>query len=218
MKMSRVFSPEDLRRIEEAVRDAEKRTSGEIVPYVVERSDGYADATWRGATLGALVAALGSAAAFHAVEVWGMPLALWIAAPAVLGAGLGLLASELAPPFKRLLVPRGVLAERVRERAAQAFLSEEVFATRERTGMLIFLSLFERRVVVTGDRGIAAKVRQEEWDGIVGGIVRGMREGKPGDALAAAIRECGDLLARHGVDVRPDDRDELANGLRLGKP
>jgi putative membrane protein len=218
MKVSRVFSPEDLRRVEESVRETEKRTSGEIVPFVVERSYGYADATWRASTLGALLAAVGAAAAAHAVEFWGVPLPLWIAGPAVLGAGIGFLACESLPPLKRFLIPGSVLGERVHERAAQAFLSEEVFATRDRTGVLIFLSLFERRVVVMGDKGIAAKVRQEEWDGIISGVVRGMREGKPGDALVAAVRECGGLLEHHGVAVRPDDRDELGDELRIGKP
>jgi putative membrane protein len=218
MKVSRVFAPEDLRRVEEAVRETETRTSGEIVPYVVERSDAYGGATWRASTLGGLLFATGTAAAVRAVEVWGVPLSLWIAGPAVLGAGIGYLACELIPTLKRLLIARSDLEERVHERAARAFLSEEVFATRDRTGLLIFLSLFERRVVVMGDRGIAAKVRQEEWDGIIGGVVRGMKEGKPGDALVAAVRECGGLLERHGVAVRPDDRDELGDGLRLGKP
>jgi len=218
MKVSRVFSPEDLRRVEEAVRESEKRTSGEIVPFVVERSDAYASATWRASTIGALLAAGATGAAVHAIEVWGTPLALWIAGPAVLGAGMGLLACQSIPALKRILIPRHLLTERVHERAGQAFLSEQVFATRERTGVLIFLSLFERRVVVMGDKGIAAKVRQEEWDGIIAGIVGGMKAGKPGDALVAAIRECGGLLERHGVEVRPDDRDELGDGLRIGKP
>ncbi len=218
MKVSRVFSPEDLRRIEDAVREAETRTSGEIVPFVVERSDAYSSATWRASTIGALAAALAAAAPFHAIEVWGVPLSLWIAGPTVLGAGIGFLAAEVAPALKRALIPRSVLAERVHERAAQAFLSEEVFATRERTGVLLFLSLFERRALVYGDKGIAAKVRQDEWDGIVDRLVRGMRAGGAGESLVAAIGDCSRLLERHGVEVRPDDRDELADGLRIGKP
>jgi putative membrane protein len=218
MKVNRVFSPEDFRRVEEAVQGAEKRTSGEIVPFVVERSDAYANATWRASTLGALLASLGTAAAIHWIEVWGVPLALWIAGPAVLGAGIGHLAAELVPAVKRALIPRRVLSERVEERAAQAFLSEEVFATRERTGVLIFLSLFERRALVMGDKGIAAKVRQEEWDGVIERLVRGMREGKPGEALVGAIESCSKLLEGRGVEIRADDRDELADGLRIGKP
>lgn len=218
MKVNRVFSPDDLRRIEEAVHETEKRTSGEIVPFVVERSDGYSSATWRASTLGALLAGLGTAAAVHGVEVWGVPLPLWIAGPPVLGAGLGHLACEWIPALKRLLIPRAVLEERVRERAEQAFLSEQVFATRDRSGVLLFLSLFERRVVVMGDKGIAAKVGQEEWDGIIATIVNGMRVGKPAGSLIEAIRTCGGLLERHGLGIRADDRDELPDGLRVGKP
>src|SRR5512134_597761 len=91
VRIERFFSQEDLRRIEEAVREAEGRTSGEIVPYAVERSDTYASATWRAATLGAFAGALLAAAAVHLAELWGLPPALWIAAPPLLGAGVGYL-------------------------------------------------------------------------------------------------------------------------------
>jgi putative membrane protein len=97
-------------------------------------------------------------------------------------------------------------------------LSEEVFATRDRSGVLLFLSLFERRAIVMGDKGIAARVRQEDWEGIIATIVRGMREGKPAESLIEAVRACGGLLERQGLAIRQDDRDELADGLRIGKP
>ena len=57
-----------------------------------------------------------------------------------------------------------------------------------------------------------------EWDGIVAGIVQGIRAGRPGAALLAAIRECGQILERHGVARRPDDVDELPNELRRERP
>jgi len=100
------------------------------------------------------------------------------------------------------------------QRATAAFVDQEVFRTRDRTGILIFLSLLERRVVVLADAGINARVPQVEWDAIVALVVAGMRQGQPGPALATAIRRSGDLLAAHRFERRPDDRDELADDLR----
>ena len=111
-------------------------------------------------------------------------------------------------------MPADVLTRRVRRRAAVAFLDEEVFNTEDRTGILIFLSLFERRVVVLGDAGINSKVGEEEWAAITDAIAAGIHAGRPGEALVEGIGACGRLLARRGVEIQPDDRNELRDDLR----
>lgn len=218
MTLDKFFGPGDRRRIEEAVREAERESAGEIVPYAVERSDAYAAAGWRAATLGSALGGVVAAAAFRLLDLWGAPLEIWIVAPAALGAAAGYLLASVSDPVRRRFVSTAEMAERVSERADEAFLEQEVFATRERTGILLFVSLFERRVVVRADRGIAARVEQSQWDAVVERIVAGIREGKPGESLARGISDCGDILARHGVERRADDRDELADGLRTGEP
>jgi len=108
----------------------------------------------------------------------------------------------------------GLLDLRTRQRAEMAFLEEEVFRTRQRTGILLFLSLFEHRVIVIGDSGINQQVQQSQWDGIVKTVAAGIHAGRPGEALVEGIRQCGELLERHGVAIQPDDSDELSNELR----
>jgi putative membrane protein len=114
-----------------------------------------------------------------------------------------------------LLIPAELAEVRVRRRAALAFLDEEVFRTRERTGILLFLSLFERRVVVLGDQGINRRVDPAEWQDLSDRLARGAQCGRPASALVTAIRQCGELLARRGVERREDDADELQDGLRM---
>lgn len=214
-KLEQFFSAADRAAIQEAVREVEQRTAGEIVPYAVEACDDYEVARWRAALFGALALAL-LAAVVHAVGgFWGTFLDLWIAVPPVVGAGLGYLAAVFVPGVRRMLVPRDVFDRAVAQRAATAFLHEEVFATRERTGILIFVALFERRVVVLGDSGINARVAQHEWDGIVAGVVAGIKAGTPGKALADGIRACAVFLERPGIQRRSDDVDELPDHLRL---
>jgi putative membrane protein len=213
---SLLFSEADLAAVRGAVAAAEKGTSGEIVPYVVPASDEYAGAVWKGATLGALAGALAAWALHRWGDLWGASRFLWMVVPPAAGAALGYLAAHLGP-LRRFLAGHHAIERRVQERAAAAFLEQEVFRTRDRTGILLFLSLFERRVVVLGDSGIHQQVKPGEWDVVVRHVVSGLGgsgAGNPTAALVAAIRECGEILARHGLPPRPDDADELPNDLR----
>lgn len=213
METDRFFSPADLEAIQTAVQEAEARTSGEIVPYVVERSDEYPTAAWKGAALGALLGPMVALALHRWTDLWGWPLGVWIALPAPLGGAVGYLLA-LLHPVRRWMAGEATLDARARRRAAVAFLEQEVFGTRERTGILLFVSLFERRVVLLADSGIHQQVEEEAWEEITRRLARGIREGRPGPAMVEAIRACGELLERHGVERRSDDRDELTNELR----
>jgi putative membrane protein len=212
-----LFSPDERNRITAAVREAELQTSGEIVPYVVERSDQYEEAEWRaGVMCGALTFA-GLTVVRSLAAAW-VPLDVMELGLSTLAAGAcGMLLVRIMPPLRRLFAGRQLLARRVEQRAAEAFISEEVFNTKGRTGILIFVSLFERRVLVVGDSGINAKVKKEEWDGVVQHVVAGIVAGKPADGLVDAIADCGVLLRKQGVARGKDDRDELSDALRVGK-
>jgi len=216
MQIDKLFSEADREAIRGAVREAEAGTSGEIVPYVVTASDAYTSAVWKGAALGALFGPLIALAWFRFGGTWGSHLDFWISLPAAAGGAAGYLLAELVPSVKRRLAGSEMLEARVRQSAGLAFLAEEVFRTRERTGILLFVSLFERRVVVLGDGGINRQVETSHWEGVVATVVAGIREGRPGTALAAGIRQCGELLNRFGVAIRPDDRNELPDELRRG--
>lgn len=205
----------DLEAIRAAVAEAEQKTSGEIVPYFVEESDAYPSALWKGTALGAFAGALAAEAVFFLVDLWNLT-PLWIAAPTAVGGALGFLLAAYVPAVKRWMAGDGLLDLRTRQRAEMAFLEEEVFHTRDRTGILLFLSLFEHRVIVIGDSGINQQVEQGQWDGIVKTVAAGIRAGRPGEALVEGIRQCGELLERHGVAIQPDDFDELSNELRRG--
>jgi putative membrane protein len=214
MDPRRLFSEADLDAIRAATGRAEGRTSGEIVPVVVGAADAYAEASWRAATAGAVLGSMAMAVAHAVLGRWGLSW-IEIVLPVLAGAVLGPLLVRWIGPCRRLLVDDDTMDLRVARRARQAFLEEEVFSTRDRTGILIFLALFERRVVVLGDAGINAVVDQDAWQGVVDTLVAGIRTGRPGPAVVEAIEACGGILDRHGLEVRPDDIDELRDGLRM---
>jgi putative membrane protein len=213
-RLDDLFSDAATDRIRTAVANAEKRTSGEIVPYVVEASDSYAGSCWLSALLGALGGPLVALALYEWFELWGVPPVVWLLGPVLAGTLVGYLAARWISPWRLWLVGEETLERRTRRRAAVAFLEEEVFRTRDRTGILIFLSLFERRVVVLGDEGIHRRVGQHEWQAIVERIVEGIRAGRPAEALIEAIGRCGEFLEERGVEIQPDDVDELSDELR----
>jgi putative membrane protein len=212
-----MFSEAEQEKIAASVREAEKVTSGEIVPYVVGQSDHYESAEWRAGALGGLLAFVGMTFLRYATGDWARFDPLMIAAATLLAGGAAMLAVRFLPGLKRLFAGSHLMARRVEQRAAEAFISEEVFATPKRTGILIFLSMMERRVLVLGDSGIHNKVRQDDWHDVISLVVEAIRTGKPADGLVEAIRRCGLLLAGQGVGRESGDRDELPDNLRIRK-
>ena len=212
------LSEADLDRVRVAVGEAEKRTGGEIVPFVVRQSGDYDVATWRAASVGALLAAAAALGVSSLYDGWGLSwlYASWaVEAATIAGGVVGALVGEYVPAVRRLLAGPGLLAETVHRRAAEAFLDEEVFGTRDRTGILLFVSLFEHRIEVVGDSGINAKVEAAEWVEVVDRVRAGIRQNDLAGGLVSAVDLCGDLLHRRGVALREDDADELSDGVRL---
>ena len=213
------FRERELQRIKDAVGQAEQRTSGEIVTYIVGECDAYPEAAWRAATLGALSGMGLGFAGQHYQDLIAAPLWVatlwWVLIPTVLGALLGLLLGSKVDAVRRRLVRPDILAHRVGLRAESAFLEEQVFETRERTGILLFVALFEHRVVVLGDEGINARVEEGEWSAIVEHMIADLKDSGPAEAVLRGVEDCGLLLERHGVVRRADDTDELDNQPRL---
>jgi len=213
--VSRHFTKADRERIRVAVADAERRTSGEIVPYVVEQSDAYEVAEWRGGALAGIATAMLFAALHELTSLW-LPLNFaGLVLVTIVAFVAAMLLVRFLAPLKRLLAGSTEMNHRVSQRAAEAFIAEEVFKTRDRTGILLFISLLEHRVLVVGDSGINAKVEKQDWDDVVATVIEGVKAGAAAEGLIKAIGMCGELLQRQGVRRSADDTDELSDGLRM---
>lgn len=200
----RTLSQGDRDALAEAVRAAEARTVGELVVVVVERSDRHPGAAWL-AALSFLV--LGSVL-LAAFLPWGDPFALL---SCQLGLGvLGYACARWLPDFTRAFVSEARAAEMAEEQAVQEFHAQALHRTEAATGVLLFVSLLERRVVVLADHGIAAVVPEETWDEVDRAVLDGVRAGSLRRGLEAAVRRTGDILAEH-FPWREGDRDELPN-------
>lgn len=192
------FSEADREAIRLATAAGERTTAGELVVYVTERCDPHPEVGWKAALIGGAVGALCAAAAVWRFGGWGAPDYAWM----LIGLQLGLLAGWIVSRFDsvaRQLIGDDALSSRVEGRAAEAFLEEQVFATRERTGVLIFVALFEHRVLVLADQGINERVDAAAWDDISNELALGIRRGTPARAVIHAVERCAALLSDHGV-------------------
>jgi len=209
------FTDAELEAIRAATQRAEEETGGELVCVIVNRSDTYLAPVWQAMALGA-VGGVAAAGMVHTItEIWGPNLLAWILLPALLGVILGSTTVWSLPPLRRWLVPAEVMRRRVDRRAATAFLDEEIFDTRDHTGVLLFVTLFEHQIRVLADRGVEAHVAAADWQPIVARLTNGLRSQSPGQAIVDAIDACGTLLVERGVSRRSDDRNELEDEPRL---
>jgi putative membrane protein len=222
-KASRFFSDAERELVEEAVALAELRTSGEIVPVVATSSGRYDRAEDLFGVLVALVALAGSWLLFQEFSVaegdWGQRLELTLGplqlVPIVLvGFVVGAILATLVPELRLPFIGRGEMEAEVERAARAAFQELRVRGTAGGTGVLIYLSLFERMVHVLGDEAISAQVEQERWQEVCDTVVAGVKNRRPAQGLGEGILSCGELLAEH-FPVEPGDRDELANALHI---
>jgi putative membrane protein len=110
--------------------------------------------------------------------------ALWpIAITPLLAALAGGMIVDAIAPLERALLPARVRDELVREAARAALYELGVHNTTGRTGVLVFVAVRERRVLLVGDLAIVARLGAK-------GLAR------HGDALGAQIPAGGEALGR----------------------
>ncbi|BCR03894.1 hypothetical protein DESUT3_09630 [Desulfuromonas versatilis] len=198
------FTEEEKHRIEMAVQEAESRTSGEIVPMLVDASYDYPRAEIVGGGIFATATA-------GLIAWWLGHSSMWVFLPMFLPLYfLFKLILRQSPGLKRRLIHPDEMAAEVEEKALLSFYEQGLQHTRDQTGVLILISLLEHRVFVLADRGINQRVPPETWDEMVRTITLGIRDGHACEALCAAIRHCGDLLEEQ-FPRKADDTDELPN-------
>jgi putative membrane protein len=219
---SQLFSESQKQQVNQAVRDAEKRTSAEIVPVVATASGRYdrpedVAGLWV-AIIGVIVAWRVLPAAQEAPGSWG-GWSHWynlgiLLAVIVTGFVLGAAVASRIHWLRRLFTSRKEMADEVAARAAEVFTSQGVFRTKGATGLVVYISLFERLARIQADRAVVEKLGMKALEGLAASLVERLRGGDLPTALSATIAAAGEQLAA----VLPrldDDTDELPNELVL---
>jgi putative membrane protein len=205
--------------ISKEVASAEAKTSGEIIPVIVRESSatGHVRLILSLLFLFILFACADVHKLIHEYFAW---TDTWWAPLAYLLSMLGLIALtwylmgflSRRPEIKRWFISVPDQIAQVNRRALLEFYLANLKGTEGHTGVLIFLSILERRAVVLADQGIAGKLPADAWDGVIQLVISGIKHNRPADGLLAGIERCGELLAEH-FPPRPGDKNELPNQL-----
>lgn len=201
------FTTDDHRIVTGAVSEAEKATDGEIVTIVTEESDHYGDIAWAISGFVALTALLvislfpeaylgildwinGGWSGIVALPYW----ALFIfTALKFFGTRLIL----LWKPLLFLLIPPPIKNARVRKRSVALFTVSTDHRTVGRTGILLYLSMREHRAEIVADNAIVEKVEPAVWGDAMVALIDLVRQGKPGEGMAEAVKQMGVVLSEH---------------------
>jgi putative membrane protein len=198
-----VLTNDDHAAVTAAIREAEKRTCGQIVCVLAHAASAYA----------------------HVPILWSSLLALFTPWPLIyftpwsvqrifLAQLIVFLVAALAfswAPLRILLVPRALQRVRAHRAALEQFVLRGISRTRNRCGVLVFVSLAERYARIIADEGVAEKVHASEWQAAIDALTMHMRDGRIAAGFIAAIERCGAVLAEHAP---PDgSRHELPDRL-----
>lgn len=210
-----LFTSEQKQQITEAVAALEKESSGELVLYYAKNSDYYQGAAWK---LTGIMGITFTLIAAFASYLWVLP-ALFTPIVLSLVIALVLVATYVLAtliPLLRVTITADVTVEhRVLTKARDMFLQEQVFNTVDRTGILIFISALERKVIVLGDSGINKKITQDDWKHVVELVVDGIKSKQMTDGILKAIEACKTLLLENGFSIKPNDTNELPDAIRI---
>jgi len=217
------FTSDQRKAIEEAVIEAEGKTSAEIVPVVAAASGRYDRpedivGLFLGVVLMAITWALLPVSAPSLTGSWesiSVPYHLpALIVAMVLGFILGAVIASRVEWLRMLFTPSDQMRDEVNARARQVFFDDRVHHTAGGTGVLFFVSLYERAAVVLADAAITEKLGQPAIDELCAELVRDIKDGDIAAALRASILNAGEKL--HAVLPRePGDVNELADTLVL---
>jgi putative membrane protein len=183
------FTKEQHEAVADAIRAAERRTCGQIVCVLARASSDYTHVPILWASALALITPwpLILFTPWSAQRIFLIQLAVFIVA--------GLIFS--LTPLRLALVPRALQRAQAHRTALEQFFIRRVSNTRNRAGVLIYVSLAEHYARIVSDQGIAEKVPKAEWQAAVDAMIGHMRTGDIAAGFIAAIERCGDVLAVH---------------------
>lgn len=199
-----LLKQQELQAISDAVTEAERHTDAELVTVLAHQSDDYRyiPTLWA-AVIALLVPAI----------VWFA--GLWLETLEILAVQLGcfFVLSMLfrVPVIMLYLIPRSVRNWRASNLARRQFLDNNLHHTEQECGVMIFVSEAEHYVEILADRGIDRHVSQEQWQGIIDGLVAAIKSGQTQQGLISCIHRCGELLAQHAPATKT--KNELPNHL-----
>lgn len=211
VSMKEPLSDQDRKHLDARVLDTEKRTGTQIVLSVIQRCDSYSELPWKAFAMGASTGGL-----IQLLLYWrfyecypDQPVLVMVA---------GMLACGALPALLTMMIPRfakcflsGFRAEaEVHQYAKSLFLDRELFSTRNRTGILLLVSLFERKVVILPDKGVYEHLKEEDIRSMIAVMTPFLKRNHISQAFDAGLDYLSGKLTKASQEAF---NDELTNEI-----
>lgn len=196
--------------IEARSAEVEARVGVQVVAAIVDKADSHVELPWKAFAIGAVLSGLTMVVADTLRPQWLTANAALVGAVTILGAGgASALLAVYFPAYARLFLRSTRRDSEVRRCAEAVFLRHELFRTRQRNGVLILVSCFERKVEILADTGLHPIVNEAEWRSVITRMTPLLRERRFADALLEGLTGAADLLAGKGLTAAPGADNEL---------
>ena len=202
-----MITTKDRAIIKELIQAAEKKTDSEMVPMVVLRSDNYPAAHFRLAIIVSFLFSLGLY--FSPLAIINPIYFLWIQIPGLI---LGYLLANISF-FARLMITKQEIEFEVTQRAIEAFFEHNLHTTQEHNGVLIFISILERKIKIITDVGVRQKVEQKIWDEIICDFTKNVNDNGFVEALKNTINSTSDILECYFPVTGKSKKNELRDDI-----
>ena len=211
--MTQILNDQERRKLDQRISEAEKVTGAQIVLAVVKRSDSYPEIPWKAFAMGVSVAGLVVFLLDLFFSTW-MPqttlLTAAISATFLVGVLFALLTVGITG-LARLFLTENRSQEEVRQYAESVFLDRGLFATSQRTGILVLVSMFERQVIILPDTGLQEFLSRETIEEIISGMAPILASGDVARALEEGLKGLEKILTGKIEDGSLPN--ELANDI-----
>jgi len=210
---NKLFSAGDREQISQRIAKLEQQTDAEVVCAVATESGRYDRAeSLCGLTVGLIALISGNKLA--GMGGWDSSSALSLGLQVILVVGGFILGSMLASYWhglRHLFVGNAEMTSEVSRSVHQVFSQQGIGGTKQRGGVLIYLSMFERRLEVRCDRAVIERIKQPELDAIRDAVLPKVRKGDAVGGLIDGLDRAEAILAKAlpatavVVDALPND-------------
>jgi putative membrane protein len=207
-----MFTDEERIFLDKRIDEAEKKTGAQIVLAVINRCDSYTEIPWKAFALGISVAGFVVFIINLFVLKWITDSIILISVATILSTGmLFVFLSITFPSFARLFLARHRKETEARQYAESLFLERELFSTKDRSGILMLISKFEKKVVLLADKGVRDRLTTEIMSTIISGMKQPLRKNNIVDAMDTGLLKLTKALCPPLSTDR--DKNELSNEI-----
>ena len=215
------LTADESQQIQAAIAEAEKQTSAEIVCAVSTESGRYDRAEAIIGLFTGLLLLLIVNLTMPLVYQQLMPVGDWNTLPiglafveGALAIIIGFVAGNALGSYwhglRRLFVRKSQMDVETERAAAFVFAARRLTSTRDAGGLLLYVSLFEHRVVVLGDKGVMNELGQSFLDQLRDTALANLRQGNRLGTFLETVQQAAEQLGA-ALPHSPDDSDELPN-------